>query len=92
MTSKRRPKPRQKPRQYRDLASYIERTGDTQQRIAAAVGSTQAHISRIAAGDIVPRPALAQRIATYARIPLDSFTRVHLANLENPSDLAERHV
>jgi len=64
---------------YPDLATYLLESGDTQARLAVAVGANQAHISRIAAGDAVPRPALAIRIAKYARIPLDSFTRVYLA-------------
>jgi transcriptional regulator with XRE-family HTH domain len=64
---------------YPDLATYLLESGDIQARLAVAVGATQAHISRIAAGELVPRPALAVRIAKYARIPLDSFTRVYLA-------------
>jgi transcriptional regulator with XRE-family HTH domain len=66
-------------RTYPDLATYLEDSGDTQAQVARAVGAQQAHISRIAAGELVPRPALAARIAKYARIPLDSFTRVYLA-------------
>ena len=66
-------------RVYPDLATYIAESGDTQEAIAAAVQVKQAHISRIAAGELVPRPALAARLATYARIPLDSFIRVYLA-------------
>ena len=64
---------------YADLATYIAETGDPQVNIAARVQTSQANISRIAAGDLVPRPRLALRIAKYARIPLDSFVRVHLA-------------
>ena len=64
---------------YPDLATYIEETGDTQAHIAARVGSTQAHLSRVTTGDMVPRPLLAARIATYCRIPVDSFARVYLA-------------
>jgi transcriptional regulator with XRE-family HTH domain len=68
-------------RRFRDLATYINVSGDTQEQIAAKCGTTQAHVSRIAAGDMVPRPALAQKLADYARIPLDSFARVHLAKV-----------
>jgi transcriptional regulator with XRE-family HTH domain len=64
---------------YPDLATYIEKTGDTQIEIARRVGTTQAYISRIASGRAVPRSLLAMRLATYAHIPLDSFTRVYLA-------------
>jgi transcriptional regulator with XRE-family HTH domain len=61
--------------QYPDLATYIRKTGDTQEAIARAVGVSQAAISRIVTGDHRPRPDLALRLAVYARIPLDSFTR-----------------
>lgn len=72
--------PTDRPRdRFPDLATYIAETGDTQEHIAARVGTTQAHISRIAHGDAVPRSLLAARLATYCRIPLDSFTRVQLA-------------
>lgn len=75
----RRPARRQRRRFYPDLATYIDESGDTQQRIAKACGTTQAHISRIAAGDAIPRPELAERIVAYAHIPLDSFVRASLA-------------
>lgn len=64
---------------YATLAAYIEATGDTQAHIARRVGTTQAHISRIVNGAAVPRALLAARLAAYAHLPLDSFTRVHLA-------------
>lgn len=67
------------PRHYADLASYIAESGDTQANVAARVGTTQAQISRIVAGLLMPRPQLALQIAEYAHIPLDSFTRVYLA-------------
>lgn len=78
MTTRRRPARR--PR-FSTLAAYIAKTGDTQEHIAAAVGTTQAHISRISRGEVVPRPDLAVRIATYAGIPLDSFTRARLVRI-----------
>lgn len=64
---------------YQSLADYIARSGDTQADIARGVGTSQAHISRIASGDAVPRSALALRLARYANIPLESFHRVYLA-------------
>jgi transcriptional regulator with XRE-family HTH domain len=67
------------PRRYVDLAAFIEGTGQTQAYIAARVGTTQAHISRIANGDVIPRSLLAARLVKHCRIPLDSFTRVYLA-------------
>lgn len=68
-----------KPRSYPDLATFIAETGTTQAYVARRVGTTQAHISRIASGEAVPRTLLAARLAAFARIPLDSFTRVYLA-------------
>lgn len=65
--------------QYDDLAAYLKHSGVTQTVLADAVHVTQAHISRIASGAIVPRPRLAARIARLTGIPLDSFMRVYLA-------------
>jgi transcriptional regulator with XRE-family HTH domain len=71
---------RRRSRKYRSLKDYIERSGDSQDRIAAEVGTSQAHISRIAAGLAIPRPMLAAKLAKYAHIPLDSFIRAHVAH------------
>ena len=68
---------RHRPR-YPDLATYIQRTGDTQRRIAEQIGVSQAYISRVKDGKLVPSPELAERLAAYAHIPLDSFYRVYL--------------
>lgn len=70
-------------KRYTDLAHYLEATGTRQEDFAAKVGTTQAHISRIANGEAVPRPELAERIAEEANIPLDSFTRVYLVAKEH---------
>jgi transcriptional regulator with XRE-family HTH domain len=59
---------------YPNLRAYMQMTGDTQEAIAAALGISQAHISRILAGKTVPRAELAIRLAAYADIPIDSFT------------------
>jgi transcriptional regulator with XRE-family HTH domain len=64
---------------YRDLADYIARSGDTQVNIARQVGTSQATVSKVAAGRVIPKPVLALRLATYCRIPLDSFTHAVLA-------------
>lgn len=77
--TKHRTKRRRPAAEYPDLRAYIAATRDTQAHIAARVGTTQAHISRIVNGDAIPRALLAARLAAYAGIPLDSFTRVHLA-------------
>ena len=65
--------------QFPDLATYLIETGDTQVRMAKALGISQAHVCRLVNGDAVPRPPLAVRVATYASVPLDSFARVYLA-------------
>lgn len=64
---------------YPDLATYLAESGDTQARLAARTGTTQAYISRLVAGRLVPRPLLGLRIATYANVPLDSFARAYVA-------------
>jgi transcriptional regulator with XRE-family HTH domain len=63
---------------FPDLATYIRKTGDTQEHIAHEVGVSQAHLSRIVAGQVVPRPRIALALATYAKIPIDSFTLQYL--------------
>jgi transcriptional regulator with XRE-family HTH domain len=65
---------------YPDLKTYIAESGDTQQHIAQRVGTSQAHMSRIVAGRVVPRPLLAVRLAKYAGVPLESFLRARLAH------------
>jgi len=59
---------------YPNLRVYLLETGDTQTALAHALGVSQAQISRILAGQVVPRPALAIRLARYCQIPLESFT------------------
>ena len=63
---------------YPDLGTYIRETGDTQLNIARRVGISQAGVCRILRGDYVPRPDVALRLAAYAKVPLDSFTRMFL--------------
>jgi transcriptional regulator with XRE-family HTH domain len=86
MVTKRSPRRRRPltvpPPLYPDLATYCEATGDTQVNIAAQVGVSQSAISKVINGEVVPRTRLAVRLATYARIPLDSFQRVYLAKQE----------
>ena len=78
--------PRDAPTLYPDLATYCAETGDTQVNIAAQLGVSQSTISKVLRGDVVPRSRLAVRLARYARIPLDSFTRVYL--LQHPDRVA----
>jgi transcriptional regulator with XRE-family HTH domain len=70
------------PPQFPDLATYCAETGDTQVNIAAQMGVSQGAISKVLNGEVVPRSALAVRLARYARIPLDSFQRVYLEKRE----------
>ena len=77
---KREARPARSPRvEYPDLATYFRESGDTQLHMARVLGMLQSHLSRITSGEVIPRAALQERIASYARIPLDSFTRVYLA-------------
>lgn len=66
-------------KRYPDLATFLERTGVRQEDFADVVDTTQATISRVASGEMMPRPELAERIANKAHIPLDSFIKRHLA-------------
>jgi transcriptional regulator with XRE-family HTH domain len=70
---------RRRVERYQSLAEFITRTGTPQTLIAARVGTSQANISRIAAGESIPKPALAERIAKKIRIPIESFARVYYA-------------
>lgn len=63
---------------YPDLATFFEKTGISQAEFAAQLRTSQSYISRVAAGELVPRPEMAVRIAKAAHIPLDSFIRVYL--------------
>jgi len=60
---------------YPNLATYLAKTHDTQARLADAVDATQGQISRIIRGLIVPRPALALRLANHCHVPVDSFVQ-----------------
>jgi transcriptional regulator with XRE-family HTH domain len=64
--------------EYPDLATFFAESGQSQQHVASVLGISQVALSRFAAGVRVPRPEIAYRIASYCRIPLDSFTRVYL--------------
>ena len=63
---------------YPDLATYLAETGETQAHLAEVIGVSQAHMSRFVSGIQVPRPFIAERLANYANIPLESFTRAYL--------------
>lgn len=65
---------------YRSLAEYLARSGETQAQLAARLGISQAHISRIRAGVANPRPKLAWRIADACDVPIESFTKMYFAH------------
>lgn len=67
-------RPRRRPAKYPNFRTYLTRSGDTQENVASKLGISQAQVSRILAGKVVPRPDVAIRLATYAQIPVDSFT------------------
>jgi len=73
---------------YPDIATYMDKTGDTQANIRQQLKIEQAHLSRIISGQIVPRPELAFRLAAYCKIPLDSFMRTYLAKKGTNEDVA----
>jgi len=77
---KSRPRRREADRaiEYPDLRSYFDRSGDTQANAARVLRVSQGYLSKLAAGRLNPTPEMAFRVATYARIPLDSFIRVSL--------------
>lgn len=77
-TNKRRRRSRKPATTYPTLAAYLERSGDSQNKLAKRLRLRQGYISRVAAGIINPRPARAQLIANHCGIPLDSFARVCL--------------
>lgn len=60
-------------RRFKSLAEYLDNNGETQEGFAARIGVTQATISRIASGSVLPSLTLAKRIAKATGIPLDSF-------------------
>ena len=55
-------------------------SGDTQVEIARHVGISQSYLSRIISGRSIPHGLLAARLAAYAQVPLDSFTRAYIAH------------
>lgn len=62
-----------KHRIFKDLASYLAQSGETQQAFAARLGLSQGYISQIRQGKRVPSLGIAQRIAEAARIPIESL-------------------
>ena len=58
-----------------DLAAYLERAGLTQREFAAKIGTTDAHMSRLANGKARPSAELAEKIeaATRGRVTFRSL-------------------
>jgi transcriptional regulator with XRE-family HTH domain len=72
MTRRRSRLRRRRPR-YDSLAAFLKATGLRQEDLAALAGTTQATISRIVRGTVVPKRALAARLAERAHVPMASF-------------------
>lgn len=47
------------------LELWIEKSGKTQEQIAADLGVTQGSVSRWCAGEAIPRPEMMQKIVEY---------------------------
>lgn len=63
-------------KRYPTLAAYFQGANETQEQLAARVGTTQATISRIAAGDSC-RLELAKKIAAATGVPIENIgTRI----------------
>jgi transcriptional regulator with XRE-family HTH domain len=65
--------------EYRNLAAYLAGSGDTQAHLAIQVGVSRSYLSRLVAGQNIPRADIALRIANYARIDPQSFAICHAA-------------
>jgi transcriptional regulator with XRE-family HTH domain len=85
--TRRRPTPpRRRPSRvrYSTFVEFLDATGLPQAQVAALAGTTQATISRIARGVLIPKAALAQRLAAVAHIPIESFAREYYARRFGP--------
>lgn len=70
-------------RTFDSLAAFLKASKISQTQFARLAGTTQATISRVARGVLIPRPDIADRIAAEAHIPIESFYRVfHARRLE----------
>jgi transcriptional regulator with XRE-family HTH domain len=76
---------RKRPRSYASLAAYFEQSGETQKALAARLKLPQSSLSRIAAGQRIPRPRLALRLIRACHLPVDCFVLAYLAPRRRPA-------
>lgn len=55
------------------LAEYFEKSGDTQEALAARVGTTQATISRLLSGRQGASLSLAKRLSKATGVPIENI-------------------
>jgi transcriptional regulator with XRE-family HTH domain len=61
---------RQQTNFYIDIASFLERTGMTEEELAAMAGISQSHLNMIKNGHRTPTPEVAVRLAGITGVPL----------------------
>jgi transcriptional regulator with XRE-family HTH domain len=62
-------------RRYRSLVEYFEHSGDTQQALAARIGTSQAQISLWTRGLSLPRLDRALRLERITGVPLKKILK-----------------
>jgi transcriptional regulator with XRE-family HTH domain len=60
-------------RKYLTLAEYFEKTGNTQDSLAAQLGVSRSYVSLLASGERQPALSLALRIEGLTGVPLSSL-------------------
>jgi len=68
-------------RRYDSLADYLDKTGQTQEALARALGISQSQISNYIAGRAMPRPALALRLAAHTGVSVESLMRTRVGRV-----------
>lgn len=81
---------RSSPPRVTTFAAAIREAGLTQTDAAEEFGISQAHVSRIVRGEVIPGPELAFRLAQWAGIPVDSFTFENLRWRHSPDSNRRR--
>jgi transcriptional regulator with XRE-family HTH domain len=62
-------------KRYTSLADYLERSGETQEQLAARAGVSQAHISRVLHGGHCSLK-LAKALSKLTGVPVETFGQV----------------
>jgi transcriptional regulator with XRE-family HTH domain len=70
---------------FPSLGAYLAAARISQAELARRVKTSQAQISRIVAGDQVPRPRLLARIVKHTNVAPGSFARIYLARQRRPN-------